>query len=99
MSKVIASVPCTTGSAGKTPPTTVAPPNSTELRDQWTKAWGISQTATSTRSLPGGTTESSYCPRQLPGQSADAISIRRPVVRVGAIDTHKRRPPPAHGFV
>ena len=29
-------------------------------RDQWTNLWGISQTASSTRSLTGGTTESSY---------------------------------------
>ncbi|MFD7997331.1 extracellular catalytic domain type 1 short-chain-length polyhydroxyalkanoate depolymerase [Streptomyces mexicanus] len=40
--------------------TTVAPVNATELRDQWTDVWGIGQTASSTRSLPGGTTESVY---------------------------------------
>ena len=39
---------------------TVNPVNGTELRDQWTNAWGISQTASSTQSLPGGTTLSVY---------------------------------------
>ncbi|CAM5413173.1 hypothetical protein STENM223S_03863 [Streptomyces tendae] len=39
---------------------TVAPVNGTELRDQWTDVWGIGQTASGTRSLPGGTTESTY---------------------------------------
>jgi hypothetical protein len=34
--------------------------NATELRDQWTNVWGISQTASSTQSLSGGTTESVY---------------------------------------
>jgi poly(hydroxyalkanoate) depolymerase family esterase len=38
----------------------VYPVNATELRDQWTNVWGISQTASSTQSLPGGTTESIY---------------------------------------
>lgn len=40
--------------------TEVHPVASTELRDQWTNAWGVSQTASSTQSLPGGTTESVY---------------------------------------
>nr|WP_285557501.1 PHB depolymerase family esterase [Streptomyces hygroscopicus] len=40
--------------------TTVTPVNGTELRDQWTDVWGIGQTASSTQSLPGGTTESLY---------------------------------------
>ncbi|MFJ2841772.1 PHB depolymerase family esterase [Streptomyces griseofuscus] len=40
--------------------TTVTPVNGTELRDQWTDVWGIGQTASSTQSLPGGTTESRY---------------------------------------
>ncbi|MFJ9541098.1 PHB depolymerase family esterase [Streptomyces sp. NPDC101225] len=40
--------------------TTVTPVNGTELRDQWTDVWGIGQTASSTRSLTGGTTESIY---------------------------------------
>ncbi|MBF9071696.1 extracellular catalytic domain type 1 short-chain-length polyhydroxyalkanoate depolymerase [Streptacidiphilus fuscans] len=40
--------------------TTVYPVNATELMDQWTNVWGISQTASSTQSLTGGTTESSY---------------------------------------
>lgn len=39
---------------------TVYPVNATELRDQWTDVWGIGQTASSTQSLPGGTTESVY---------------------------------------
>ncbi|MFF4343304.1 PHB depolymerase family esterase [Kitasatospora sp. NPDC001540] len=39
---------------------TVYPVNGTELRDQWTNAWGIPQTASSTRSLPGGTMLTSY---------------------------------------
>ncbi|MFC8723086.1 PHB depolymerase family esterase [Kitasatospora sp. NPDC057198] len=39
---------------------TVYPVNGTELRDQWTNAWGIPQTASSTRSLPGNTTLTSY---------------------------------------
>ncbi|MWA05999.1 PHB depolymerase family esterase [Actinomadura sp. LD22] len=39
---------------------TVYPVNATELRDQWTNVWGISQTPSSTRSLPGGTTQSVY---------------------------------------
>jgi poly(hydroxyalkanoate) depolymerase family esterase len=40
--------------------TTVQPVNATELRDQWTNVWGISQTASGTQSLPGGTTLSVY---------------------------------------
>ncbi|TKA09315.1 extracellular catalytic domain type 1 short-chain-length polyhydroxyalkanoate depolymerase [Actinacidiphila oryziradicis] len=40
--------------------TTVYPVNATELAGQWTNAWGISQTPSSTQSLPGGTTESIY---------------------------------------
>ncbi|MFG1806788.1 PHB depolymerase family esterase [Streptomyces sp. NPDC049040] len=40
--------------------TTVQPVNATELRDQWTNVWGIGQTASSTQSLPGGTTLSVY---------------------------------------
>jgi len=40
--------------------TTVAPVNATEEMDQWTDLWGISQTASSTQSLTGGTTESIY---------------------------------------
>jgi poly(3-hydroxybutyrate) depolymerase len=40
--------------------TTVYPVNATELRDQWTNVWGISQTPSSTQTLTGGTTESSY---------------------------------------
>lgn len=39
---------------------TVRPVNATELRDQWTNVWGISQTPSSTWSLPGGTTRSTY---------------------------------------
>lgn len=39
---------------------TVNPANATDLMDQWTGVWGISQTASSTASLPGGTTESIY---------------------------------------
>ncbi|MER6323215.1 extracellular catalytic domain type 1 short-chain-length polyhydroxyalkanoate depolymerase [Streptomyces coelicoflavus] len=39
---------------------TVAPVNGTELRDQWTDVWGIGQTASGTRTLPGGTTETTY---------------------------------------
>ncbi|WP_020658806.1 extracellular catalytic domain type 1 short-chain-length polyhydroxyalkanoate depolymerase [Amycolatopsis benzoatilytica] len=39
---------------------TVYPVNGTELRDQWTAVHGISQTPTSTQSLPGGTTLTSY---------------------------------------
>lgn len=38
----------------------VYPVNGTELRDQWTAVNGVSQTATSTQSLPGGTTLSNY---------------------------------------
>ncbi|WP_238006205.1 PHB depolymerase family esterase [Dactylosporangium sp. AC04546] len=40
--------------------TTVAPANATELRDQWTNVLGVSQTPTSTASLPGGTSLSDY---------------------------------------
>ncbi|MFB7509302.1 extracellular catalytic domain type 1 short-chain-length polyhydroxyalkanoate depolymerase [Streptomyces broussonetiae] len=40
--------------------TTVAPVNGTELRDQWTDVRGIGQTASSTQTLTGGTTESIY---------------------------------------
>lgn len=40
--------------------TTVSTANSTELMDQWTGVWGISQTASSTASLPGGTSENVY---------------------------------------
>jgi feruloyl esterase len=39
---------------------TVVPANSTELRDQFTNARGVSQTPTSTSSLPGGTALSVY---------------------------------------
>jgi poly(hydroxyalkanoate) depolymerase family esterase len=39
---------------------TVNPANATEEMDQWTDVWGISQTASSTRSLTGGTTEDVY---------------------------------------
>ncbi|MFD1657559.1 PHB depolymerase family esterase [Streptomyces caeni] len=39
---------------------TVRPVNGDELRDQWTDVWGIGQTASSTQSLPGGTTLSTY---------------------------------------
>ncbi|MCQ4208350.1 extracellular catalytic domain type 1 short-chain-length polyhydroxyalkanoate depolymerase [Streptomyces longispororuber] len=40
--------------------TTVAPANATELRDQWTNAWGIGQTPSRTESLGAGTTLSVY---------------------------------------
>ena len=40
--------------------TTVNPANATEELDQWTGVWGISQTPSSTQSLTGGTTETSY---------------------------------------
>ncbi|MFF4381359.1 PHB depolymerase family esterase [Kitasatospora sp. NPDC001547] len=40
--------------------TVVRPVNSTELRDQWTDVQGIGRQPTSTRSLPGGTTEELY---------------------------------------
>ncbi|HEX4790778.1 MAG TPA: PHB depolymerase family esterase [Actinospica sp.] len=39
---------------------TVSTANSTELMDQWTGVWGIGQTASSTASLSGGTSESIY---------------------------------------
>ncbi|WP_405800390.1 PHB depolymerase family esterase [Streptomyces halstedii] len=39
---------------------TVHPVNATELRDQWTDVWGISQTPSSTATLPGNTTMTSY---------------------------------------
>lgn len=39
---------------------TVAPVNGTELRDQWTAVHGVAQTPTSTQSLPGGTTLTTY---------------------------------------
>ncbi|MFE9424683.1 alpha/beta hydrolase family esterase [Kitasatospora sp. NPDC006697] len=39
---------------------TVQPVNGTELRDQWTDVWGIGQTPSSTRSLPGSTTLTTY---------------------------------------
>ena len=42
---------------------TVYPVNGTELRDQWTAVHGISQTPTSTQSLPGGTTLTTYADR------------------------------------
>jgi poly(hydroxyalkanoate) depolymerase family esterase len=40
--------------------TTVVPANATELRDQWTNVWGISQTPTATSTLPGSTTREDY---------------------------------------
>ncbi|MEV6977765.1 PHB depolymerase family esterase [Kitasatospora sp. NPDC093806] len=40
--------------------TTVRPVNAAELRDQWTEVWGIGRTPAGTRSLPGGTTETTY---------------------------------------
>ncbi|ARF81369.1 PHB depolymerase family esterase [Kitasatospora aureofaciens] len=39
---------------------TVRPVNGTELRDQWTDVWGIGRTPSTTRSLPGGTTLTTY---------------------------------------
>ncbi|WP_410811089.1 alpha/beta hydrolase family esterase [Micromonospora sp. 067-2] len=39
---------------------TVVPANATESRDQWTNVRGVSQTPTSTSSLPGGTTLEVY---------------------------------------
>ncbi|WP_433340243.1 extracellular catalytic domain type 1 short-chain-length polyhydroxyalkanoate depolymerase [Streptomyces sp. CA-253872] len=39
---------------------TVRPVNATELRDQWTHVWGLSQTPSSTTTLPGSTTLTSY---------------------------------------
>ncbi|HTR91417.1 MAG TPA: PHB depolymerase family esterase [Trebonia sp.] len=39
---------------------TVSTANSTELMDQWTGVQGVSQTASSTESLTGGTTEKDY---------------------------------------
>jgi hypothetical protein len=39
---------------------TVYPVNGTELRDQWTAVHGVSQTPTSTQSLPGSTTLTNY---------------------------------------
>jgi poly(hydroxyalkanoate) depolymerase family esterase len=39
---------------------TVNTANSTELMDQWTGVWGVGQTASSTATLTGGTTESLY---------------------------------------
>jgi poly(hydroxyalkanoate) depolymerase family esterase len=49
--------------------TTVVPANATELRDQWTDALGVSQTPTSTRTLPGGTSVEVY--------GADAVLVYR----------------------
>jgi poly(hydroxyalkanoate) depolymerase family esterase len=46
----------------------VRPANATALRDQWTNAWGIGQTPSSTQSLPGSTTRSVY--NDASGQSA-----------------------------
>jgi poly(hydroxyalkanoate) depolymerase family esterase len=40
--------------------TTVNPAELTYNMDGWTNVWGLSQTPTSTQSLPGGTTEHSY---------------------------------------
>jgi len=40
--------------------TEVYPVNETELMDQWTDVWGVSQTPSSTASLTGGTTEDVY---------------------------------------
>ncbi|WP_149259262.1 PHB depolymerase family esterase [Actinomadura sp. K4S16] len=40
--------------------TTVYPFNADQLRDQWTNVWGVSQTASRTSSLPGGTTLKEY---------------------------------------
>ncbi|SEE43278.1 PHB depolymerase family esterase [Streptomyces sp. Ag109_O5-10] len=51
--------------------TTVAPVNGAELRDQWTDVWGVGQTASSTQSLTGGTTESIY--NDSAGQPAVAL--------------------------
>lgn len=48
---------------------TVVPLNAAELRDQWTDVRGVSQTPTSTASLPGGTTLEVY--------GADAVRVYR----------------------
>lgn len=39
---------------------TVFPVNATELTQQWTNVWGLSQTPSGTRTLTGGTTENTY---------------------------------------
>jgi feruloyl esterase len=48
---------------------TVVPANATESRDQWTNVLGVSQTPTSTSSLPGGTTLETY--------GSDAVRLYR----------------------
>lgn len=55
--------------------TVVKPVNATELRDQWTNAQGLGQQPSSTRSLPGGTTEEDYAaPDGRPGVALFTIS-------------------------
>ncbi|MEV0807325.1 PHB depolymerase family esterase [Micromonospora sp. NPDC050200] len=49
--------------------TTVVPMNATESRDQWTNVLGVSQSPTSTASLPGGTS--------LEGYGNDAVRLYR----------------------
>jgi len=51
--------------------TTVVPMNATELRDQWTDVLGLSQTPSSTSSLPGGTSLEVY------GSSTTTVSVYR----------------------
>ncbi|MEU8517734.1 PHB depolymerase family esterase [Kitasatospora sp. NPDC048722] len=54
--------------------TVVRPVNATELRDQWTNVWGLPQSPTSSRSLPGGTTEDLYAdPADPSGRPAVAV--------------------------
>ncbi len=54
---------------------TVIPANGTELRDQWTDVWGISQTPSATQSLPGNTTETLYnAPSGTPAVALFSIS-------------------------
>jgi feruloyl esterase len=48
--------------------TTVVPANADRLRDQWTDAWGVGQSPSSTSSLPGGTTRYRY---------GDAVTVYR----------------------
>ncbi len=57
--------------------TTVVPANATELRDQWTNVWGLSQTPSGSSSLSGGTTLDVY-----DSGGAPAVSVYR-VANIG----------------
>lgn len=58
---------------------TVVPANATELRDQWTNVWGISNAATSSATLPASTTRSAYGTGQVVVYKVNGIGHGTPI--------------------